>query len=117
MVVDYGHGVKADQIFHALSDATRRDIVERTLQREYSVSALARSYPMSFAAVQKHVAVLERADLVAKRRQGREQFVRGNVTTVQRAQKLLGHYEALWRGRIDRMGRVLESEGRRGRGE
>jgi DNA-binding transcriptional ArsR family regulator len=78
-----------DRVFHALADATRRDIVVRTLQAEHSLSALARLYPMSFAAVQKHVAVLERAELVTKRRRGREQLVTGNV-----------EYRALrpWRG-------------------
>jgi len=116
MVVDYLPSEQTDKLFHALSDATRRDIVERTLQREYTVSALARLYPMSFAAVQKHVAVLERAELVAKRRQGREQFVRSDVATVQRAQRLLDHYEDLWRGRIDRMRKVLEDEESKGSG-
>jgi len=116
MVVDYLPAQKTDQLFHALSDATRRDIVERTFQREHSVSALALFYPMSFAAVQKHVAVLERAELVSKRRQGREQFVRSNVAAVKKAQELLGHYEDLWRGRIDRMDVVLERQTRKRRG-
>jgi DNA-binding transcriptional ArsR family regulator len=99
-----------DRVFHALADATRRDIVVRTLQAELSVSALARLYPMSFAAVQKHVAVLERADLVTKRRHGREQLVAGNVDTIRRASRLLDDLEALWRARIDRFGAVLAEE-------
>ena len=70
---------RTDRVFRALADATRRDIVRRAMQGEHSVSALARLYPMSFAAVQKHVAVLEVAELVTKRRRGREQLVRGNV--------------------------------------
>lgn len=82
----------------------------RTLQGEHSVSALARSYPMSFAAVQKHVAVLEGADLVTKRRHGREQLVRGNVHTVRRAHGLLEQFEAMWRSRIDRFGEVLADD-------
>jgi DNA-binding transcriptional ArsR family regulator len=98
---------KADRVFHALADATRRDIVKRTLQGEESVSALARRYPMSFAAVQKHVAVLERAELVAKRRSGREQLVRANPETIRRAQRVLDQLEALWRDRLDRFGDVL----------
>ena len=84
---------RTDRLFHALSDATRRDIVTRTLRREHSVSDLAGGYPMSFAAVQKHVAVLERAGLVHKRRQGREQLVRGDIAAVQRTHELLGAFE------------------------
>jgi DNA-binding transcriptional ArsR family regulator len=97
----------ADRVFHALADGTRRDIVRRTLQAEYSVSGLARLYPMSFAAVQKHVAVLEGAQLVTKRRQGREQLVRGNVDTVRAASRLLDQLETLWRARLDRFGEIL----------
>ena len=99
-----------DQVFHALADATRRDIVVRTLAGEYSVTALARLYPMTFAAVQKHVAVLERAQLVTKRRHGREQLVAGNVDTVRRASALLDRLEVVWRGRMDRFGALLEEE-------
>ncbi len=94
-------------MFRALADATRRDIVLRTLQGEHSVSALARTYPMSFAAVQKHVAVLEDAELVTKQRRGREQLVRGNVDTVRAAHRLLEELEAVWRGRMDRMAEIL----------
>lgn len=98
---------EADRLFHALSDATRRDIVSRTMQVELSVSALARLYPMSFAAVQKHVVVLERAELVTKRRQGREQLVSGNVSTIRRATQLLDQLESLWRSRLDQFAEIL----------
>jgi len=101
---------RVDRLFHALADATRRDIVRRSMQGEHSVSALARSYPMSFAAVQKHVAVLEAAELVTKRRRGREQLVRGNVDAVRRASRLLSQLETVWRGRIDRFGEVLADD-------
>ncbi len=101
---------RADRVFRALADATRRDIVMRTMRGEHSVSALARDYPMSFAAVQKHVAVLEDAGLVTKQRRGREQLVRGNVETVRRAQLLLGELEAVWRSRIDRLGELLTED-------
>ena len=100
-------GSRADRLFHALADATRRDIVLRTMHEEHSVSALARLYPMSFAAVQKHVAVLAGAELVTKRRRGREQLVRGNVDTVRDAHRLLDQFEAVWRQRIDRFGEIL----------
>ena len=98
-----------DRLFHALSDATRRDIVRRTMDHPQSVSTLASSYPMSFAAVQKHVAVLERAELISKRRHGREQLVSGNPETVDRARRLLDELEMLWRGRIERIDAVLAS--------
>jgi DNA-binding transcriptional ArsR family regulator len=99
-----------DRVFHALADATRRDIVVRTLQAEHSVSALARLYPMSFAAVHKHVAVLEQAQLVTKRRRGREQLVAGNIAAIRGASDLLDELEALWRARIDRMGAILADD-------
>lgn len=107
MVVDLLQGERADRVFHALADVTRRDIVVRTFEGEHSVSALARRYPMSFAAVQKHVAVLEEAGLVTKRRRGREQLVRGDVDTVRQAAQLLDALEAVWRGRADRMSEIL----------
>ena len=94
---------EVDRIFHALADATRRDILRRTLVGESSVSELADAYEMSFAAVQKHVAVLEGAGLVTKEPRGRERIVRGDPATIARAQKLLDAYADLWRGRIDRL--------------
>src|SRR5918992_955917 len=107
MVVELLTTPETDRIFHALADATRRDIVRTVLVQEHSVSALARRYPMSFAAVQKHVAVLEEAGLVIKQRQGRESLVRGNVDTVRRASQLLDALEEVWRGRVDRMSEIL----------
>lgn len=98
---------EVDRIFRALADSTRRDIVRRTLIGEASVSQLAQDYAMSFAAVQKHIAVLERAGLVTKQTHGRERLVRGNPTMIQRAQALLDSYEQLWRSRISRLDAVL----------
>jgi len=110
MVVQLAEQTDADRLFHALADATRRDIVTRALAREHSVSDLARSYPMSFAAVQKHVAVLERAELVTKRRKGREQLVRGNIDAVRRTHRLLEEFEAQWLDRLDRFATVLADD-------
>ena len=110
MVVRSLDDAQTDRVFRALADATRRDIVVRTMQREHSVSDLADLYPMSFAAVQKHVAVLERAALVTKRRRGREQLVRGNVQTIREASRLLDQLEELWRARLDRFGDILAAE-------
>jgi DNA-binding transcriptional ArsR family regulator len=110
MVVGKLTDERADRIFHALADGTRRDIVVRTLEGQHSVSSLARNYPMSFAAVQKHVAVLEEAGLVSKQRKGREQLVGGNVDTVRRASQLLDEWAAVWRARVDRMGEILAND-------
>ncbi|WP_369045406.1 ArsR/SmtB family transcription factor [Sinomonas sp. P10A9] len=96
-----------DRIFGALADATRRDILRQSMLGEQSVSGLARSYTMSFAAVQKHVAVLERALLVTKERRGREQIVHSNPAAIRRAARLLDAYEELWRDRIARIGDIL----------
>lgn len=111
MVVDFSDA-QVDLIFHALADSTRRDIVTRVMQGERSVSALAERYTMSFAAVQKHVAVLERAGLVTKERHGRQQLVRGNPDTVRRAGELLTRYEQLWQGRAERIEEILAAQGR-----
>ena len=97
----------ADHVFAALADATRRDIVLRALAGHEGVAELAGHYPMSFAAVQKHVAVLERAGLVTKARTGRRKVVRTNVEALQLARGLLDQYEALWRGRVERMTNLI----------
>ena len=112
MVVGLLEEERADRVFHALADVTRRDIVVRTLEGEHSVSALARRYPMSFAAVQKHVAVLERAGLIQKRPNGREQLVSTNQARLRRAGELLDHFESIWRQRMAQLDEVLLPEGK-----
>jgi DNA-binding transcriptional ArsR family regulator len=92
-----------DRVFGALADHTRRDIVRRAVNAEEGVVELASHYPMSFAAVQKHVAILERAGLVTKERIGRRKVVRTSLDGIRVARRLLDQYEELWRGRIDRM--------------
>ena len=101
---------RADAWFHALADRTRRDILRRVLAGEHSVSTLARDYDMSFAAVQKHVAVLERAGLLTKRRQGREALASGDVEAVRSVGVMLTELEELWRGRISRMDELFATE-------
>ena len=98
---------EVDRIFRALADGTRRDILRRTIEAEQSVSALAADYDMSFAAVQKHVAVLEAAHLIVKRAEGRERLVRADPVMIARARALLARYEDLWRARIDRLDALL----------
>ncbi len=96
-----------DRVFAALADATRRDIVWRAMTGDEGVVELSAHYAMSFAAVQKHVAVLERAGLVTKERIGRRKVVRSNVEAIRMAQRMLDRYEQLWRDRIDRMALLL----------
>lgn len=108
MVVHYSRNdAELDGLFRALADATRRDIIARVMTTEQSVSDLAIRYDMSFAAVQKHVAVLERAGLVSKRPDGRERFVKGNPKRVAKARELLAQLEELWRSRFGQLDSVL----------
>lgn len=110
MVVGLDERADVDRLFHALADATRRDIVQRVLAHEHSVSSLARHYPMSFAAVQKHVALLEEVGLVRKQRRGREQLVHGDVEQVRAARATLDRLEQVWRDRVARMDEILAED-------
>ena len=104
-----------DRIFGALADATRRDIVRRAIDGQEGVAELAEHYPMSFAAVQKHVAILERAGLVTKERVGRRKVVRTNLEGLRVARRLLDQYEELWRERVDRMAQLINDPKETGR--
>ena len=99
-----------DRAFGALADATRRDIVRRAISGDEGVAELAGHYPMSFAAVQKHIAVLERAGLVGKERVGRRKVVRTNLDGLRVTRRLLDEYEELWRGRFDRMTALISEQ-------
>ena len=107
MVVSMPVALDHDRIFGALGDATRRDIVRRAIDGEEGVAELAAHYPMSFAAVQKHVAILERAGLVSKHRIGRRMVVRTNVEGLRVARRLLDRYDELWRERVERMNQLI----------
>src|SRR2546430_13830937 len=100
-----------DRMFGALADHTRRDIVRRAISAEEGIVELASHYPMSFAAVQKHVAILERAGLITKQRTGRRRVVRTNLEALLVARRLLDKYEELWRGRVDRLKQLLPQKG------
>jgi DNA-binding transcriptional ArsR family regulator len=110
MVVELLRPPDTDRVFHALADATRRDIVRTVLVREHSVSALARRYPMSVTAVQKHVAVLEEAGLVTRQRHGRESLVRGDIDAVRGARSALDAFEQVWRDRVAQMDQILAED-------
>jgi DNA-binding transcriptional ArsR family regulator len=107
MVVSMPLALDHDRIFGALGDATRRDIVRRAIDGDEGVAELASHYPMSFAAVQKHVAILERAGLVSKHRIGRRKVVRTNLEGLRAARRLLDRYEELWRRRVERMDELI----------
>ncbi|WP_038468984.1 helix-turn-helix domain-containing protein [Arthrobacter sp. PAMC 25486] len=113
MVVDQLSEDAADRLFQALSDATRRDIVRRVSGSPLSVSSLAAFYAMSFAAVQKHVAVLERASLITKEKRGREQLVTVHPKGLALARRLLDEYEEVWRQRTARITDILAEEPRK----
>jgi len=110
MVVRRSTFIPVDTLFHALGDATRRDIVRRAMEGAHSVSSLARHYPMSFAAVQKHVAVLERAGLIAKERRGRERLVRTRIERIRAVARILDELEAVWRSRAEQMDVILAEQ-------
>ena len=114
MVVSELTEEQVDSLFHALADPTRRDILRRCAISESSITRLAKTYPMSFAAVQKHVTVLVRAGLVTKERRQREQLVRTEAAAVGRARQVLDELETTWRGRIERMSEVLAQDGQPG---
>ena len=99
-----------DRMFGALADATRRDIVRRAIDCDEGIAELAGHYPMSFAAVQKHVAILERAGLITKDRVGRRKVVRTNLEGLRVARRLLDQYEELWRSRVGRMADLLAED-------
>lgn len=96
-----------NQVLRALADTTRRDILRRTVHGKVSVSGLAEEYDMSFAAVQKHVAVLERAGLVGKESIGREKLVRADPKQLARARAALQQLEDLWRRRMEALDEIL----------
>ena len=122
--IERGHNIQPDgctskeseealnQLFRALADGTRRDILARSLTERRSVSDLAARYEMSFAAVQKHVAVLERAGLIQKRANGREQLVSTNHARLRRAGELLDYFESIWRQRLAQLDDVLLPKGK-----
>src|SRR5438270_9864769 len=100
-----------DLVFQALSDHTRRDILRRVLEGEQRLTDLANKYSMSVAGVAKHLDVLTRANLLSKRKQGREQIITANTASIMQTIELLKTYEKLWAGRYDRLDELLEQEG------
>lgn len=97
-----------DSVFNALSDPTRRDILQRVINRELSVSEIAKSYDLTFSAVSKHLKVLERAELIIKRRRGKEQMVHTAPQALADASSYLESYRQLWENRFNSLDKLLK---------
>lgn len=102
--------IDLDNIFQALADETRRDILRRVSEASLSISDLAQSYQMSFAAIAKHIIKFERAKLVTKKREGKQQIISAVPKTVEVAATHLELYEKLWQRRFDKLELVLKNK-------
>lgn len=105
------YNIQLDLVFSSLADPTRRDIFWRVSQREHTISEIAENYKMSFAAISKHLKVLEKAKLIAKRQKGRQQIISAELTTLKSVEDYLSQYEKLWNKRFDALDKILK-EGR-----
>lgn len=101
---------RLDSVFHALSDSTRRRILEDLKVREHSVGEIAKPHKMSLAAVSKHLKVLESAELIARERRGAFHIVRLNAQQLQPAEQWLAHYARFWNTQLDRLEQFLEGD-------
>ncbi len=99
-----------DTVFHALSDGTRRGMLQYLADGERSLGELAAPYAMSFAGASKHVRVLERAGLVRRRIAGRTHYCQLDASAMREAQQWLSHYERFWTGRLDVLEQLLVAQ-------
>lgn len=104
------HTLQLNDIFQSLADPTRRDIIQRVSERERTISELVSNYSMSFAAVSKHVSVLEKANLVAKRKEGKKYMVALVPETFKEADKYLEQYRTMWQGRFNKLDELLQNK-------
>jgi DNA-binding transcriptional ArsR family regulator len=104
------HNAQLDLVFGSLSDTTRRDILRRVARQELSVGEIASSYDISLAAVSKHLVVLEKAQLVTKRREGKLQVAALCPAALTDASKHLDRYRDIWESRLDRLEKYLEKQ-------
>jgi DNA-binding transcriptional ArsR family regulator len=109
-MVNTASPAQLSSIFHALSDATRRSILQDIARKEKTVGELAKPYRMSLAAVSKHLKVLESADLIAREKRGSFQIVRLNATPLRSAGQWLAHYEKFWNRQLDALQNYIEGE-------
>ncbi len=99
--------VTLDRVFNALSDATRRRLVRVLVERECSVSELAEPFDMSLAAVSKHLAVLEHAGLVRRRKDGRTRYCSLRPEALTGVADWIAIYRQYWRQRFDALAEEL----------
>lgn len=97
-----------DTVFMALADSTRRSILERVAKSEMSIGEIVRHYSLTFAAVSKHIKVLERANLITKKRRGKEQVVILMPSTLKIAKKKIERYTKIWDSRFDNLENLLK---------
>lgn len=104
------YALELDTIFSSLADATRRDILTRVAQAELSVGEIARKYDISFAAISKHLNVLERAQLITKRREGKQQMVALAPGALRNADEYLEQYRQMWEQRFSKLDELIKEE-------
>jgi DNA-binding transcriptional ArsR family regulator len=104
--------LQLDSVFHSLSDPIRRDILERVTHRELSVGELVKKYDVSFAAISKHLKVLEKARLIHKRKEGRKYMVTLDAKAMKQADEYLEQYRLMWQGRVNKLNALLQEEGK-----
>ncbi|MCK9916392.1 metalloregulator ArsR/SmtB family transcription factor [Microbacteriaceae bacterium K1510] len=96
-----------DGIFRALSDPTRRDVVERLSMKPASVSELAASYKMAMPSLLEHLKVLEGSGLVRSEKKGRVRTYELAADRLKIAEDWLGHQRKLWERRLDQLDAYL----------
>src|SRR5882724_8166665 len=99
-----------DNIFGSLADATRRDILKRVSKKSLSVGQIAEHYKLTFAAISKHLKVLEKAKLIVKTRRGKEQMVEIYPQTFSGTEDYLKNLKIIWEDRFDRLDELLKVE-------
>ena len=99
-----------DRIFHALADPTRRTILHQIAEGEHTVSAIARPHDLTFAAISKHLKVLEGARLVDKRKDRSFQMISLNPEALKSAGQWLSDYQKFWTLRLDALKSLLEQK-------
>lgn len=99
-----------DQIFLALADATRREMVNRLANKEHTVSELTNGFPMSLAAASKHIKILERANVVKRRVEGRSHYISLSAEPLAQALDWISIYRQFWQSRLDKLTDVLEQQ-------
>ncbi len=102
------YSLQLDSVFSSLADPTRRDILRRVSQQELSVGTIAKSYTLTFAAISKHLKVLEKANLIQKHKRGKEHMIQLVPQTFADADAYLRLYRELWETRFDALEQYLK---------